>query len=585
MIVTNTKTTFVIVIHLILYTKRTYDYYKKNNIQFFFLDINCCYDNIFKAKGVDCMITVSNLDLVFPDKKIFEEVNIKFLPGNCYGVIGANGAGKSTFLKILSGEKESTKGHVFIEKGNRMAVLKQDQFAYDEYTVLETVIMGHKKLYEIMAKKEELYIKEPFTDEDGIILANLEMEFVELDGWNAETDAEKLLDGLGIDKDLNYKKMNELLGKEKVKVLLAQALFGSPDILLLDEPTNHLDFQAIRWLENFLLDYDKTVITVSHDRHFLNKVCTHTVDIDYAKVKLYSGNYDFWRESSQLVQKLMLDSNKKKEERIKHLQAFIARFSANASKSSQATSRKKSLEKINLDEIVPSSRRYPYIGFDISRNLGKDVLEVQDLSASHNGEKVFENVSFVVNRDDKVALISNNDLARTTLLKVLSGDIKPDSGTIKWGQTVEKADLPSDNNSFFNNNDLNLIEWLRQYSKEPAESYIRGFLGRMLFSGDQPLKKVKVLSGGEKMRCMFSRLMMSEANTLLIDQPTNHLDLEAIQSVNTGLKEFKGSLLLSTHDHSLLSSVTNKVIEIERKGSSTYEGDFDQYISSKQSAS
>ena len=531
------------------------------------------------------MITVSNLDLVFPDKKIFEEVNIKFLPGNCYGVIGANGAGKSTFLKILSGEKESTKGHVFIEKGNRMAVLKQDQFAYDEYTVLETVIMGHKKLYEIMAKKEELYIKEPFTDEDGIILANLEMEFVELDGWNAETDAEKLLDGLGIDKDLNYKKMNELLGKEKVKVLLAQALFGSPDILLLDEPTNHLDFQAIRWLENFLLDYDKTVITVSHDRHFLNKVCTHTVDIDYAKVKLYSGNYDFWRESSQLVQKLMLDSNKKKEERIKHLQAFIARFSANASKSSQATSRKKSLEKINLDEIVPSSRRYPYIGFDISRNLGKDVLEVQDLSASHNGEKVFENVSFVVNRDDKVALISNDDLARTTLLKVLSGDIKPDSGTIKWGQTVEKADLPSDNNSFFNNNDLNLIEWLRQYSKEPAESYIRGFLGRMLFSGDQPLKKVKVLSGGEKMRCMFSRLMMSEANTLLIDQPTNHLDLEAIQSVNTGLKEFKGSLLLSTHDHSLLSSVTNKVIEIERKGSSTYEGDFDQYISSKQSAS
>jgi len=525
------------------------------------------------------MITVSNLDLIFPDKKIFEEVNIKFLPGNCYGVIGANGAGKSTFLKILSGEKDSTKGHVFIEKGNRMAVLKQDHFAYDEYTVLETVIMGHKRLYEIMAKKEELYIKEPFADEDGLLLADLEMEFVELDGWNAETDAEKLLEGLGVNKELNDTPMSEVLGKEKVKVLLAQALFGNPDILLLDEPTNHLDFQAIRWLENFLLDYDKTIITVSHDRHFLNKVCTHTVDIDYAKVKLYSGNYDFWRESSQLVQKLMLDSNKKKEEKIKQLQAFIARFSANASKSSQATSRKKSLEKINLDDIVPSSRRYPYIGFDINRNLGKDILEVQGLSASHNGEKVFENVSFVVNRNDKVAITSESDLARTTLLKVLSGDIEPDSGTIKWGQTVEKADLPADNNDYFNNNDLNLIEWLRQYSKEPAESYLRGFLGRMLFSGDQPLKKVRVLSGGEKMRCMFSRLMLSEANTLLIDQPTNHLDLEAIQSVNNGLKEFKGSLLLSTHDHSLLSSVANKVVTIEENGAITFEGDFDQYLS------
>jgi len=524
------------------------------------------------------MITVSNLDLIFPDKKIFEEVNIKFTPGNCYGVIGANGAGKSTFLKILSGEKDSTKGHVIIEKGNRMAVLKQDHFAYDDYSVIDTVIMGHKRLYDIMALKEELYIKDPFTDEDGIALADLEMEFSELDGWNAEPDAEKLLDGLGVPREVFSKKMSEVLGKDKVKVLLAQALFGTPDILLLDEPTNHLDFHAITWLENFLLDYDKTVITVSHDRHFLNKVCTHTVDIDYAKVKLFAGNYDFWRESSQLAQKLMMESNKKKEEKIKQLQAFIARFSANASKSSQATSRKKSLEKINLDEIVPSSRKYPFIGFTMNRNLGKDILTVENLSASYNGEKVFENVSFTVNRDEKVAITSKHDLSKTILLKVLAGDIEPDSGTIKWGQTVEKASLPSDNSEFFNNNDLNLVEWLRQYSKEPAESYLRGFLGRMLFSGDQPLKKVKVLSGGEKMRCMFSRLMLKEANTLIVDQPTNHLDLEAIQSVNKGLKEFKGALFLATHDHSLLSSVTNKVIEIGENGSYTFNGEFDNFL-------
>ena len=527
------------------------------------------------------MITVSNLDLVFPDRKIFEGVNMKFLPGNCYGVIGANGAGKSTFLKILSGEKESTSGHVYIEKGNRMTVLKQDHFEYDNFTVLQTVIMGHKRLFEIMEEKEVLYVKEPFSDEDGLILADLEVEFAELDGWNSETDAEKLLHGLGVPQDIFEKKMSEVLGKDKVKVLLAQALFGNPDILLLDEPTNHLDFAAIRWFENFLLDYDKTVITVSHDRHFLNKVCTHTVDIDYAKVKLYTGNYDFWRESSQLAQRLMMDSNKKKEEKIKALQAFIARFSANASKSSQATSRKKSLDKINLDEIVPSSRKYPYIGFDIARNLGKDILTVENLSASYQGEKVFENVSFVVNRDDKVAITGRSDLARTLLLKVLAGDIEPDTGIIKWGQTVEKASLPADNNEFFNDNNLNLVEWLRQYSKEPAESYLRGFLGRMLFSGDQPLKKVKVLSGGEKMRCMFSRLMLSEANTLIVDQPTNHLDLEAIQSVNTGLKEYKGSMLLSSHDHSLLSTVTNKVVVVGELGSYTFEGEFDNYLTNE----
>lgn len=527
------------------------------------------------------MITVSNLDLIFPDRKIFEDVNIQFTAGNCYGVIGANGAGKSTFLKILSGEKESTKGNVIIEKGNRMAVLKQDHFEYDDYTVLETVIMGHKRLFDIIKEKEVLYEKEPFTDDDGLYLANLEVEFAEIDGWNAETDAEKLLNGLGVPQEVFEKKMSEVLAKDKVKVLLAQALFGNPNILLLDEPTNHLDFQAIKWLENFLLDYDQTVITVSHDRHFLNKVCTHIVDIDYFKVKLYSGNYDFWRESSQLAQKLMLDSNKKKEEKIKSLQAFIARFSANASKSSQATSRKKSLEKINLEEIVPSSRRYPFVGFTLARNLGKDVLEVTNLSASYKGEKIFSNVSFIVNRDEKVAITGKSDLARTLLLKVLSGDVKPDSGTIKWGQTVIKASLPADNSEFFKDNDLNLVDWLRQYSKDPAESYIRGFLGRMLFSGDQPLKQVKVLSGGEKMRCMLSRLMLAEANTLLIDQPTNHLDLEAIQSVNQGLQNYKGSLLISSHDHSLLSSVTNKVVEILDEGAYVFAGGFDLYLNSE----
>jgi len=524
------------------------------------------------------MITVSNLDLIFPDRKIFENVNIQFNKGNCYGVIGANGAGKSTFLKILSGEKESTKGDVIIEKGNRMAVLKQDHFEFDDYSIIETVIMGHKRLFDIIQEKEELYIKEPFTNEDGLKLANLEGEFAEIDGWNAEVDAEKLLNGLGVPKSVFEKKMSEILGKDKVKVMLAQALFGKPNILLLDEPTNHLDFQAIKWLENFLLDYDQTVITVSHDRHFLNKVCTHTVDIDYSKVKLYSGNYDFWRESSELAQKLMLDSNKKKEDKIKSLQAFIARFSANASKSSQATSRKKSLDKINLDEIVPSSRRYPFVGFELVRNLGKEVLEVTDLSVKYKGEFVFNKVSFSIMRGEKVAITGVSDFARTMLLKVLSGEVEPDSGTIKWGQTVVKASLPSDNTQFFKNNDLNLVEWLRQYSKDPNESYIRGFLGRMLFSGDQPLKQVKVLSGGEKMRCMLSRLMMSQANTLLIDQPTNHLDLEAIQSVNQGLKNYKGSILISSHDHSLLSSVTNKVVKILEDGVSVFEGEFDDYL-------
>lgn len=527
------------------------------------------------------MIQVQNLDLVFSDKKLFEDVNLKFTRGNCYGVIGANGAGKSTFLKVLSGEKDSSRGNVIIEKNQRMAVLKQDHFVYDEYNVIDAVIIGHTRLYEVMKLKDELYSKLDFTDEDGILASELEMEFAEMDGWNAESEAEKLLHGLGVDKSNFSKLMSEVTGKDKVKILLAQAIFGSPDILLLDEPTNHLDFGAIRWLENFLLDYDKIIITVSHDRHFLNKVCTHMVDIDFGQAKLYPGNYDFWRESSLLARKLMQDSNKKKADKIKELEAFVARFSANASKSSQATSRKKSLDKIKLDDIAPSSRRYPFIGFSGHRELGKDVVTVENLSASFAGEKLFENVSFTVHKEDKVALLGKNDLAKTVLLRVLAGELEADSGTIKWGQTATYASLPVDNNDYFNNNELNMIDWLRQYSKDDAEGYLRGFLGRMLFSGDEPFKKVKVLSGGEKMRCMFSKLMMAEANTLLIDQPTNHLDLEAIQSVNEGLKAFKGPIVVTSHDHSILSSVATKVVEIGRNGSITYEGSFDKYYEDK----
>jgi len=524
------------------------------------------------------MITVSGLSLIFPDKKIFEDVNLKFLPGNCYGVIGANGAGKTTFLKLLSNEKEATSGQIIIEKNKRLAVLSQNQRAFDAYTAVETVIMGYKELFEIMKKKEAFYEKSFLTDAEGYELADLEIAFAELDGWDAETDAEKLLNGLNVPMDDFYKKMSDILPKNKVKILLAQALFGNPDILLLDEPTNHLDFDAIAWLENFLITYENTVITVSHDRHFLNNVCTHMVDIDYHQAKMYAGNYDFWMESSQLIQKLMADKNKKKEERIQELKSFVARFSANLSKSAQATSRKKSLEKIQLDEIVPSNRKYPFIGFEIEKQLGKDVLEVENLSASLDGVKLFSNVSFIVNRGDKVALLGKNDLAKTTLLKVLAGEIKPDSGSIKWGQTVSKSYFPSDNEPYFKDNEQNLIEWLRQFSKEPAESYIRGFLGRMLFSGDQPLKQVKFLSGGEKMRCMFSKLMLSHGNTLIIDSPTNHLDLEAIISVNKGLEEYKGAIIITSHDHNLLQSVCNKVVEIGDLGSFEYEGLFDEFI-------
>ncbi len=534
--------------------------------------------SFFICKGVNKMITVSKLSLIFSDKKLFEDVNLKFLPGNCYGLIGANGAGKSTFLKVLSGEKEASSGDVIIEKNKRLAVLNQNQNAFDSYTAIETVIMGYKELFEIMQEKEIFYAKEHMTDKEGFELAHLEAAFAELNGWDAESDAEKLLNGLNVPMDDFQKKMSDILPKNKVKILLVQALFGNPDILLLDEPTNHLDFEAIAWLENFLINYDNTVITVSHDRHFLNNVCTHMVDIDYYQAKMYSGNYDFWMESSQLVQRLMADKNKKKEERIQELKNFVARFSANLSKSAQATSRKKSLEKIQLDEIIPSTRKYPFIGFEIEKSLGKDVLEAENLSVSLDGKKLFENVSFIFNRGDKIALLGKNDLAKTALLKILAGELKPDTGTLKWGQTVSKAYFPSDNESYFEGNEQNLIDWLRQYSKDPAESYLRGFLGRMLFSGDQPLKQVKFLSGGEKMRCMYSKLMLSQANTLIIDSPTTHLDLEAIQSVNKGLEDYKGAIIVASHDHNLLQSVCNKIVEIGDLGAYTYEGTFDEFI-------
>ena len=524
------------------------------------------------------MITVSNVSLVFSDKKLFEDVNLKFLPGNCYGIIGANGAGKSTLLKIISGEKEPSSGQVIVEKNKRLAFLRQDHNAYKENTVLETVIMGHKRLYDIMKAKDVLYSKGDISEEEGYQLADLEYEFAELEGWDAESNAEKLLYGLNVPKEDFDKTMEDIIPKHRVKVLLAQALFGNPDILLLDEPTNDLDFEAITWLETFLSDYPNTVITVSHDRHFLNNICSHMVDIDYSQAKMFTGNYDFWMESSQLVQRLMADKNKKKEERIAELKAFIMRFSANLSKSSQATSRKKALEKIQLDEILPSTRKYPFIGFDIERPLGKDVLEVDKLSLVVNGVTMFENVSFSMNRGDKVALFSRNDLAKTMLLRVLSGELEPTSGTYKWGNTVNQSYFPADHDYLFNQNTSNLIEWLRPYSKEPADSYIRGFLGRMLFSGDQPLKQVKHLSGGEKMRCMYAKLMLSNANTMLIDAPTNHLDLEAIQAVNRGFEDFTGSLIMSSVDLKLISTVCNKVIEVCDLGAIEFNGPVEEYI-------
>ncbi|QXM06062.1 ABC-F family ATP-binding cassette domain-containing protein [Crassaminicella indica] len=528
------------------------------------------------------MITVTGVGLRFGDKKLFEDVNIKFTPGNCYGVIGANGAGKSTFLKILSGEIEPNEGNVSITPGERLAVLKQNHFEFDEFNVLDTVIMGHKRLYEIMTEKDALYQKEDFTEEDGIKASELEAEFAELDGWDAEVNAEKLLMGLGINKDLHYKAMKELKGAEKVKVLLAQALFGNPDILLLDEPTNHLDFKAINWLEEFLLDYPNTVIVVSHDRHFLNKVCTHMVDIDFGKAKLFVGNYDFWYESSQLALKLMKEQNKKKEEKIKELQSFIARFSSNASKARQATSRKKLLEKITIEDIQPSSRRYPFVGFTPKREAGKEILTINGISKTIDGVKVLNNISFTVNKGDKIILLGRNEIAKTVLFKILMGEIEPDEGTFRWGITTTQAYLPKDNAEYFEDVELNLIDWLRQYSEEKSESFIRGFLGKMLFSGDEPLKMAKVLSGGEKVRCMFSKLMLSGANVLLLDEPTNHLDLESIQAVNDGLIAFKGTMLFTSHDHKFIQTIANRVVEITPNGIFDKEITFDEFLDDKE---
>ena len=511
------------------------------------------------------MLQVSNLSLKFNTRTLFEDVNLKFEKGNCYGIIGANGAGKSTFLKILSGELESTKGDVIITKGERLSVLKQDHNAYDQYNVVETVIQGNEKLYSIMKEKDALYAKEDFSEEDGIRAGELEAEFADLNGWEAESDAAILLNGLGLDNSYTIKDMADLTGPEKVKVLLARALFGNPDILILDEPTNYLDIEAKMWLEEFLINFDNTVIVVSHDRHFLNKVCTHMCDIDYGKITMFIGNYDFWYESSQLILKQMKDSNKKKEDRIKELKEFIARFSANASKSKQATSRKKSLEKIELEEIKASSRKYPYVSFDIERTLGKDVIELKNISKTIDGEEVLKNLNLTVNTYDKIGFVGTNELAITTLFQIITGELEPDTGEIKFGTTVKYDYFPKNHDKYFDN-DLDLVGFLKQYSTNQDDPFIRGFLGRMLFSGEEALKKVKVLSGGEKVRCMLSKLMLSGANVLILDDPTNHLDIESITSLNKGMKEFKGAMLFSSHDHELLSTVSNRIIEFKEDG-------------------
>ncbi|WP_139906113.1 ABC-F family ATP-binding cassette domain-containing protein [Clostridium thermarum] len=526
------------------------------------------------------MITVTNVSLRYGGRKLFEDVNLKFTPGNCYGVIGANGAGKSTFLKILSGEIEPNTGEVSVAPGVRMSVLKQDHYQYDEFGVIETVIMGNPRLYEIMKEKDELYAKADFTDEDGIRASELEGEFADLNGWEAEAEASSLLQGLGIGTELHDKKVAELGGSEKVKVLLAQALFGKPGVLILDEPTNHLDIKSINWLEEFLIEFEGTVIVVSHDRHFLNKVCTHMADVDFGKIKLYVGNYDFWYESSQLATQLLKDQNKKKEEKIKELQEFIARFSANASKSKQATSRKKLLEKITIEDIQPSSRRYPFVGFKPEREVGNDILRVEGLSKTIDGVKVLNNVSFTVSKGDKIAFIGDNEIAITTLFKILMGEMEPDSGEFKWGITITKAYFPKDNSEFFNDVELNLVDWLRQFSDEKSESYLRGFLGRMLFSGDEALKQAKVLSGGERVRCMLSRMMLSSANVLILDQPTNHLDLESITAVNNGLQDFKSIVLFTSHDHQFIQTIANRIINITPEGIVDKRMTYDEYLES-----
>lgn len=532
------------------------------------------------------MITVTNVSLNFSGQNLFSDVNLKFTPGNCYGVIGANGAGKSTFLKILSGELDSTTGEVSIDPNCRMSVLKQDHFAYDEYTVLDTIIMGNKRLYDIMKEKDALYEKEDFSDEDGIKAAELEAEFAEMDGWEADSNASKLMQGLGLDESIMYSQMADLGGNEKVKVLLAQALFGDPDIILLDEPTNHLDWQAIEWLEDFLLDYEGTVIVVSHDRYFLNVVCTHIVDIDYSKVKMYVGNYEFWYESSQMMERLIKQQNKKAEEKIKELQTFIQRFSANKSKSKQATSRKKMLDKLTVEELPASSRRYPFVGFDMDREAGRDLLTVDGLSKTVNGEKLLNNISFTLNHDDKIAIIGENEIAITALMQILAGEDEPDEGTVKWGVSTSRSYFPKDNSKYFDGCELNLVDWLRQYSaagfETQNESYIRGFLGRMLFSGDDVFKQVNVLSGGEKVRCMLSRMMLYGSNILILDQPTNHLDLESITAVNNGLKAFKGNVIFASHDHEFVNTVANRIIDIREDGTIVDRMcTFDEYIEMK----
>ena len=532
------------------------------------------------------MITVTNVSLNFSGQNLFSDVNLKFTPGNCYGVIGANGAGKSTFLKILSGELDSTTGEVSIDPNCRMSVLKQDHFAYDEYTVLDTIIMGNKRLYDIMKEKDALYEKEDFSDEDGIKAAELEAEFAEMDGWEADSNASKLMQGLGLDESIMYSQMADLGGNEKVKVLLAQALFGDPDIILLDEPTNHLDLQAIEWLEDFLLDYEGTVIVVSHDRYFLNVVCTHIVDIDYSKVKMYVGNYEFWYESSQMMERLIKQQNKKAEEKIKELQTFIQRFSANKSKSKQATSRKKMLDKLTVEELPASSRRYPFVGFDMDREAGRDLLTVDGLSKTVNGEKLLNNISFTLNHDDKIAIIGENEIAITALMQILAGEDEPDEGTVKWGVSTSRSYFPKDNSKYFDGCELNLVDWLRQYSaagfETQNESYIRGFLGRMLFSGDDVFKQVNVLSGGEKVRCMLSRMMLYGSNVLILDQPTNHLDLVSITAVNNGLKSFKGNVIFASHDHEFVNTVANRIIDIREDGTIVDRMcTFDEYIEMK----
>lgn len=529
------------------------------------------------------MICANNVTLRIGKKALFEDVNIKFTPGNCYGLIGANGAGKSTFLKILSGQLEPSKGDVTMSPGERLSVLEQDHFKYDEYNVLDTVIMGNARLYEIMKEKDAIYAKEDFTEEDGIRASELEGEFAEMNGWEAESDAAMLLNGLGVDTSLHYKQMSELNGNEKVKVLLAKALFGNPDILLLDEPTNHLDLDAIAWLEEFLINFENTVIVVSHDRYFLNKVCTQIADIDYAKIQLYAGNYDFWYESSQLMVKQMKEANKKKEEKIKELQEFIQRFSANASKSKQATSRKRALEKIELDDIRPSSRKYPYIDFRPQREIGNEVLTVENLTKTIDGVKVLDNVSFIINRDDKVAFVGSDELAKTTLFKILVGELEPDSGSFKWGITTTQAYFPKDNTKDFDCEDI-IVDWLMQFSPEKDVTYVRGFLGRMLFAGDDGVKKVKVLSGGEKVRVMLSKMMIMGANVLIMDEPTNHLDMESITALNNGMIKFPGVALFACRDHQFVQTTANRIMELVNGQLIDKITTYDEYLESDEMA-